>query len=55
MSLPQPADLVVHGGTVVNAGGRSAATVVVGQGRVLAVQDPSLPLPPHRRAVDATG
>lgn len=49
------ADLVVHGGTVVNAGGSGPATVVVTGGRIVAVQDPSLPLPPHERAVDATG
>jgi dihydropyrimidinase len=55
MSLPQPADLVVHGGTVVNAGGSGTATVVVTGGRIVAVQDPALPLPPHERAIDATG
>jgi dihydropyrimidinase len=55
MSLPQPADVVVHGGTVVNAGGSAPATVVVAGGRIVAVQDPELPLPPHERAVDATG
>lgn len=52
---PNHADLVVHGGTVVNAGGSAAATVVVTGGRVVAVQDPSLPFPPHDRAVDAGG
>ena len=55
MSAPTYADLVVHGGTVVNAGGSGPATVVVSGGRIVAVQDPSLPLPPHDRAVDATG
>jgi dihydropyrimidinase len=55
MSLPHPADLVVHGGTVVNAGGRGAATVVISGGRIVAVQDSQLPLPPHERAIDATG
>lgn len=55
MTSPSPADLVVHGGTVVNSGGRALATVVVSDGRIIAVQDPTLPLPPHDRAVDATG
>src|SRR3954454_7352609 len=55
MSAPRHADLVVHGGTVVNAGGSAAATVVVSDGRIVAVQDPQLPLPPHDRAVDASG
>jgi dihydropyrimidinase len=55
MSPTQPADLVVHGGVVVNAGGRGAATVVVSDGRVTAVQDPASPLPPHERAIDAAG
>jgi dihydropyrimidinase len=55
MTTSEPAELVVHGGTVVNAGGRGPATVVISRGRVVAVQDPSLPLPPHERAVDATG
>lgn len=55
MSSPSPADLVVHGGTVVNAGGSVPATVVVSGGRIVAVQDPGLPLPPHDRAVDASG
>lgn len=48
-------DLVVHGGTVVNAGGSGPASVVVSEGRIQAVLDPSVPLPPHRRAIDATG
>jgi dihydropyrimidinase len=55
MSFPQPADVVVHGGTVVNAGGAGPATVVVSGGRIVAVQAPELPLPPHERASDATG
>jgi dihydropyrimidinase len=55
MSLPHPADLVVHGGIVVNAGGQGAATVVVADGRITAVQDPALPLPPHERSIDARG
>lgn len=49
------ADLVIHGGTVVNAGGSALATVSVSGGRIQAMLDPSLPLPPHDRAVDATG
>ncbi|WP_028923556.1 amidohydrolase family protein [Pseudonocardia acaciae] len=48
-------DLVVHGGTVVNAGWSGPATVVVSGGTVVAVQDPALPLPPHERALDAGG
>jgi dihydropyrimidinase len=55
MPTLEPADLVVHGGTVVNAGGSGPATVVVSGGRITAVLDPELPLPPHQRAVDATG
>jgi dihydropyrimidinase len=50
-----PADLVVHGGTVVNAGGSAPATVVVRDGRIEAVLAADVPLPPHERAIDATG
>ena len=49
------ADLVVHGGTVVNAGGSVPATVVVRDGRIDAVLSADAPLPAHARAVDATG
>lgn len=55
MTASTPADLVIHGGTVVSSGSSGPATVVVTDGRVVAVQDPALPLPPHERAVDATG
>lgn len=55
MTLPEPVDLVVHGGTIVNAGGSSHATVVISGGRIQALLDPDLPLPAHARAVDATG
>ncbi len=48
-------DLVVHSGTVVNTSGRTPATVVVSGGRVRALLDPAEPLPPHKRAVDASG
>jgi dihydropyrimidinase len=50
-----PADLIVHGGTVVNAGGSAPATVVVRDGRVAAVLAADAPVPAHRRAIDATG
>jgi dihydropyrimidinase len=55
MSSPHPADLVIHGGTVVNANGQGPATVVVSGGRIVAVQDAGAPLPPHERAIDARG
>jgi dihydropyrimidinase len=55
MTLTAPADLVIHGGSVVNATGSRAATVVVSGGLVTDVVPPSAPLPEHRRAVDATG
>ena len=48
-------DLVIHGGTVVNAGGSAKATVTISDGFVEALVDPTLPLPPHRRAIDAAG
>jgi dihydropyrimidinase len=54
MPNSEPADLVIHGGTVVNTSGQVAATVVVEDGRIAALADPRRPLPPHRRAVDAT-
>lgn len=55
MSASEPVDLIVHGGTVVNAGGSSKATVIISGGRIQAVLDPDLPLPPHVRAIDAHG
>ncbi len=55
MSELPPADLVIHGGTIVNAGGSSPATVVVRDGRIEAVLAPDVPLPAHARAIDATG
>lgn len=48
-------ELVVHGGTIVNAGGATRATVAISAGRVQALLDPELPLPPHRVVVDARG
>ncbi|MGY1705736.1 amidohydrolase family protein [Geodermatophilus sp. SYSU D00697] len=55
MSEQPPADLVIHGGTIVNAGGSVPATVVVRAGRIDAVLAPEAPLPPHERAIDAAG
>jgi dihydropyrimidinase len=55
MTPSEPVDLVIHGGTVVNAGGSAPATVAISGGRVQALLEPSLPLPPHERAVDAGG
>ena len=55
MSESPRADLVIHGGTVVNAGGSTPATVVVQDGRVTAVLAADVPLPPHERAIDAAG
>jgi dihydropyrimidinase len=49
-----PVDLVIHGGTVVNADGRREATIVVRAGRIVALLEPSLPVPPSARQVDAT-
>jgi dihydropyrimidinase len=54
--MPNPhADLIIHGGIVVNAGGSGPATVAVSDGRIQAILDPDLSLPPHDRAVDARG
>jgi dihydropyrimidinase len=50
-----PADLVIHGGTVVNAGWSAPATVVVHGGRINGVLAADAPLPPHQRAIDASG
>ncbi|WP_270887131.1 amidohydrolase family protein [Pedococcus sp. 5OH_020] len=55
MSVPGQADLVVHGGTVVNATGSRAATVLIAGGRITALLDANSPLPSHARAIDATG
>ncbi len=55
MTTPDHVDLVIHGGTVVNAGGAVVATIAVSKGRVQALLDPGLPLPSHDRAVDAGG
>jgi dihydropyrimidinase len=49
------ADLVIHGGVVVNSGGRFPATVVIGDGRVLALLGPDEPLPDAAETIDATG
>jgi dihydropyrimidinase len=51
-------DLIIEGGTVVNAGGRSAATVVVGGGRILALTEPGASVAGVTGAtevIDATG
>lgn len=51
-------DLVVRGGLVINESWRGAATVLVGDGKILAVQDASQPLPVRAAGaseVDATG
>jgi dihydropyrimidinase len=54
--MPNPhADLIIRGGIVVNAGGSGPATVAVSDGRIQAILDPDLSLPPHDRAVDARG
>ena len=55
MTAHETVDLVVHGGTVVNASGSTLATVTVCDGRIQALLGPGLPLPPHIRAVDASG
>lgn len=55
MALSDQVDLVIHGGTVVDAGGRGEATVAVSGGRIVAILDPARPLPPHEQAVDARG
>ena len=48
-------DLIVYGGTVVNATGSSPATVVVSRGRIRSLLDPDLPLPDSARVIDASG
>jgi dihydropyrimidinase len=51
-------DLIIRGGTVVNADGRSRATVVIGGGRILALTDPSAEIAGVTDAtevIDATG
>ena len=55
MTADGVADLIVYGGTVVNATGSTPATVVVSEGRIASLLDPDLPLPDHARAVDALG
>lgn len=55
MTVNGSADLVVYGGTVVNATGSTPATVVVSGGRIQSLLDPDLPLPENARAVDASG
>jgi dihydropyrimidinase len=55
MTTTRPADLLIHGGTVINANGLRNAAVVVSDGRVIDLVDPSAPLPDHLRAIDATG
>lgn len=55
MSEPTHADLVIHGGVVVNAEGSRPATIAIADGRVVGLTDPALPPPPHRRAIDAHG
>ncbi|GAA1835325.1 dihydropyrimidinase [Pseudonocardia ailaonensis] len=52
---PAPADLVITGGTVVNASHRQPATVVVSGGSVRALLAPDAPVPPAARHIDATG
>ena len=47
-------DLIVRGGTVVTANGRSQADVAVESGRIVAVED-RLPDSADAREVDATG
>lgn len=49
------ADLVITGGTVVNAVGRQAATVAIRQGRIEALLDPEAEIPTAARRIDATG
>lgn len=50
-------DLIVRGGTVVNADGRRPVDVLVGGGKVLAVVDPTadLPVATQPEVIDATG
>jgi len=55
MPTPPRADLVVHGGIVVNADGAHPATVIVRAGRVVGLADPDLPPPSHERTLDAHG
>jgi dihydropyrimidinase len=49
------ADLVIHGGTVVNAAGRRRATVVIHEGRVTHVLGADELIPDAKRSIDATG
>ncbi len=53
--MSTPVDLVVHGGVVVNADGSRPASIAVAGGRVVGLLDPEAPLPPHDRALDASG
>lgn len=51
-------DLIIRGGTVVNAAGRSPATVAIGGGRILALADPAAEIAGVTDAtevIDATG
>jgi dihydropyrimidinase len=56
--LNTPVELVIRGGIVVNSGGRSAATVVIGGGKILALLDPDADVYDQTEAtevIDATG
>ena len=55
MTAEDPGDLIVHGGTVVNATESTPATVVISGGRIRSLLDPDLPLPDNARAIDASG
>lgn len=54
---PSPADLLVHGGLVIDGTGapRRAADVVIARGRIVAVQPPGAPGLDARDTLDATG
>jgi dihydropyrimidinase len=54
----QPIDLVVRGGTIVNADWSFPGTVLISGGRISGLLEPAATLPPearHARLVDATG
>lgn len=50
-----PHDLVIHGGTIVNANGRAPATLVVAEGRIHGMLDPAEAVPAGAQVIDARG
>lgn len=52
---PEPYDLAITGGLIVNAGGSRNGTLLVKDGRIAEILDANAPIPAHKRAIDAAG